>query len=81
MRFERHVIAIPSNCVRQIMQIKTINLHYIHPNNHVILGICIDDYSMNWTWNGDNSNYTLLVYLPGNKYLMDLEQQDGINLR
>jgi hypothetical protein len=28
--------------------------------------------------NGDNSNYMLLVYLPGD---MDLEKQDGINLR
>jgi hypothetical protein len=51
MRFERHMIAIPNNCFRQIMQIMTNNLHYIHPNNHVILGLHIHDYSTNWIWN------------------------------
>jgi hypothetical protein len=31
--------------------------------------------------NADNSNYTLLIYPPGDKYLSDLENQEGINLR
>jgi hypothetical protein len=30
--------------------------------------------------NGNNSSYMLLVYPPGDKYLADLEKQDGINL-
>jgi hypothetical protein len=30
--------------------------------------------------NADNSNYTLLIYPSGDKYLSDLENQEGINL-
>jgi hypothetical protein len=31
--------------------------------------------------NADNSDYSLLVYPPGDKYLSDLEKEEGINLR